>query len=419
MHRAPALVLVMLGANAAAADPTQVGVFFGPRVFSNDSLLGYNGDKGPDAPPHATLNNTIQFGPRIARPFFPWFVPELEIGLAPSGTDAVHNPMTGTDAAATSVFWIEPRLQVRFELLPGRRIMPFVVVGGGAPISLSSAKQTFGTDILGEGYLGGGVRFDTGKRFTVRADARVALLPGIERYIAVELDFSVGIELRIGARPPRAKEQIPDSVPVDRDMDGIVDAKDRCPTTEEDADGFDDLDGCPDIDNDLDKVLDIADRCANVPETYNGFEDDDGCPDTVPQDVDALRGTIEGLLYGDGETAVRDSAQANLQRIAKIMAAHPSIKVVLIGHTDAEEAKQFVEAPKEGEAPPPDLEQVALDLSKARAESVKQALVALGVAAPRINVDGKGAEEPVAENDKPKGRLANRRVEIKLYVPPR
>lgn len=418
MHRASALVLLALSAGTATADPTQVGVFFGPRVFSSDSLLGYLGEKGPDAPPHASLNNTIQFGPRIARAFFPWFVPELELGLAPSGTDAVHNPMTGTDAAATSVFWIEPRLQVRFELTPGRRIMPFLVVGGGAPITLSSAKKTFDTDILGEGYLGGGVRFDTGKRFVVRADARVAMLPGIERYIAVEFDFSVGIELHLGEKRARVKEQLPDSVAVDTDMDGIPDSKDKCPKTEEDADGFEDLDGCPDIDNDLDKVLDIADRCANVPETYNGFEDDDGCPDTVPADVDSLRGTIEGLLYGDGETAVRDSAQGNLKKIAGIMAAHPSIKVVLIGHTDNQEAKQFVEKPKDGE-PAADLEQLAMDLSKARAESVKQALVALGVAAPRIDVDGKGAEEPVAENDKPKGRLANRRVEIKLYVPPR
>lgn len=418
MHRASALVLLALSAGTATADPTQVGVFFGPRVFSSDSLLGYLGEKGPDASPHASLNNTIQFGPRIARAFFPWFVPELELGLAPSGTDAVHNPMTGTDAAATSVFWIEPRLQVRFELTPGRRIMPFLVVGGGAPITLSSAKKTFDTDILGEGYLGGGVRFDTGKRFVVRADARVAMLPGIERYIAVEFDFSVGIELHLGEKRARVKEQLPDSVAVDTDMDGIPDSKDKCPKTEEDADGFEDLDGCPDIDNDLDKVLDIADRCANVPETYNGFEDDDGCPDTVPADVDSLRGTIEGLLYGDGETAVRDSAQGNLKKIAGIMAAHPSIKVVLIGHTDNQEAKQFVEKPKDGE-PAADLEQLAMDLSKARAESVKQALVALGVAAPRIDVDGKGAEEPVAENDKPKGRLANRRVEIKLYVPPR
>ena len=37
----------------------------------------------------------------------------------------------------------------------------------------------------------------------------------------------------------------------------------------------------------------------------------------------------------------------------------------------------------------------------------------------RILVDGKGAEDPVADNARPRGRLANRRVEIKLYVPAR
>ena len=39
--------------------------------------------------------------------------------------------------------------------------------------------------------------------------------------------------------------------------------------------------------------------------------------------------------------------------------------------------------------------------------------------APRVEIVGRGAEEPVSDNDKPKGRLTNRRVEIKLYVPPR
>ena len=41
-----------------------------------------------------------------------------------------------------------------------------------------------------------------------------------------------------------------------------------------------------------------------------------------------------------------------------------------------------------------------------------------GIAGPRIDVEGHGAEESVSDNDKPRGRLANRRVEIKLYVPP-
>src|SRR3954470_4165457 len=141
MHRA-ALALLLLGASTASADPTQIGVFFGPRVFNDDSLLGYNGDKGPDAPPHATLNNSIEFGPRIARPFLPWLVPELELCMAPTGTNAVMGDM-GTTAAPTSVFWLNPRAQLRFEILPGRRLQPFAVVGGGAPITFSSAKKTF------------------------------------------------------------------------------------------------------------------------------------------------------------------------------------------------------------------------------------------------------------------------------------
>jgi TldD protein len=49
-------------------------------------------------------------------------------------------------------------------------------------------------------------------------------------------------------------------------------------------------------------------------------------------------------------------------------------------------------------------------------EAVRQALVNDGIVATRIIVDGEGAESPVADNKTPKGRLANRRVAIKLYV---
>jgi outer membrane protein OmpA-like peptidoglycan-associated protein len=105
----------------------------------------------------------------------------------------------------------------------------------------------------------------------------------------------------------------------------------------------------------------------------------------------------------------------NLKKIATTMKTHPSIRVVLIGYTDDREAKQFAE-PAQGQAAP-DIAEVAIDLSRARAEAVRQVLVANGVADGRIVVEGRGSEDPVSENDKPKGRLANRRVEIKLFVP--
>lgn len=99
--------------------------------------------------------------------------------------------------------------------------------------------------------------------------------------------------------------------PSDYDSDGIVDATDVCPTRPETNNGFQDLDGCPDIvktvqasdanktppmnqtavatqtprptvaDYDGDGIPDSADRCPTRPENRNGFEDSDGCPDVV------------------------------------------------------------------------------------------------------------------------------------------
>ena len=396
----------------AAAEPTQIGGWFGPRLFSSSSRLGYL----DEASEHPDLQNGMELGGRVARPFLPWLVPELELALSPTSTNAVRG------LPSASVLWFEPRIQLRFEVWPDRQIQPFVVVGGGAPITLSSASKTFGNSITGDGYVGGGVRFDTRKGFELRFDARLALLPsrpGAGAPITPEFDFGIGIEIHVGGPHQPTAEELRLSrtpPPPDRDGDGIPDDQDACPDRPEDIDGFEDSDGCPDIDNDLDRVLDIADKCPNVPETYNGYEDEDGCPDTVPPDVDALRGTIEGLIYAEGETVVRDAALPSIRKIARTMQAHASIRVVLIGHTDDREARQLATGDP---GQPVDLEALSADLARARAEAVKNALVAAGIPQPRVLVEGKGADEPVVDNAKPRGRLANRRVEIRLYVPVR
>ena len=392
----------------AHADSTQLGFWFGPHIYSDNSVLGYLAD----APFHPVLNNSFEFGLRVARPFFPWLVPELELAMSPTSTTSVGG------APAADVFWFEPRLHLRIELAPQKRFAPFLVIGGGSPVVLSSARSTFDTGILGEGYVGAGIRINTAKGFGLRFDARISYIPSIDNKVTPEAEFGIGLALDLSKRGKHAHVQEIKPTALDHDGDGVPDAEDQCPDRLEDQDGFEDRDGCPDIDNDLDGVLDIADKCPNVPEIYNGFEDDDGCPDTVPPDVDSLRGTVEGLSYADGETVVRDAALGGIQKIAKIMKAHPSIRVVLIGHTDSEEAKQFATKPEDG-GPAPDIAALNADLSRARAEAVKQALGSQGIPAGRVEVEGHGAEEPVAENDKPRGRLANRRVEIKLYVPVR
>jgi OOP family OmpA-OmpF porin len=404
-----------LATRTAHAQGTDLGAFFGPRFYADDAYLGYNEEQ----PYHPHLRTGPSFGARAGHPFgFSWLYPEVELVVVPTRTTKEG----GADAA--SVVWVEPRTQLRFDLMPERRLNPFLLIGGGAPISLSSARKTFNSGVTGEGFFGAGIRFDTYKGFGFRFDARLAIQPGNVDAggIAIEGDFNFGIELALtGKRRRNPDEQIVVAgPPPDRDGDGFPDKTDKCPDRAEDKDNFEDGDGCPEIDNDGDTVLDIADKCPTEQENLNGYADDDGCIDTIPADVESLRGTIEGLLYGDGETAVRDSAKRSIANIAKILATQPSVKIVLVGHTDDREAQAFVQAPdpsKPDAGPAPDIEQVAIDLAKARAEAVRQAIVSYGIPAGRIMVDGVGPDEPVSDNGTPRGRLANRRVEIKLYVP--
>lgn len=74
-------------------------------------------------------------------------------------------------------------------------------------------------------------------------------------------------------------EPAPEEIPVDTDLDGLVDTEDSCPLRAEDVDGFEDTDGCPDPDNDGDGILDADDACVDVPEDADTWKDDDGCPD--------------------------------------------------------------------------------------------------------------------------------------------
>jgi len=66
-----------------------------------------------------------------------------------------------------------------------------------------------------------------------------------------------------------------------------VDEEDTCPLQPEDADNFEDADGCPDPNNDGDGLMDVDDRCPNNPEDADGFEDTDGCPE-ADNDQDGL-----------------------------------------------------------------------------------------------------------------------------------
>jgi len=96
----------------------------------------------------------------------------------------------------------------------------------------------------------------------------------------------------------------------DRDHDGIKDADDKCP----DEGGPDVIRdpknpryGCPDGDRDNDGIKDSVDKCPDEPENANGYQDGDGCPDQLPdRDHDGIPDSVDKCPDAGGPDVIRD-----------------------------------------------------------------------------------------------------------------
>jgi len=185
----------------------------------------------------------------------------------------------------------------------------------------------------------------------------------------------------------------------DNDKDGILDVDDKCPNDPEDKDGFEDQDGCPEPDNDLDGILDVNDRCPNEPETYNGFEDEDGCPDkgkVVIEGSDIL--ILEKIHFATNSAEILPESFSIIDAVATTLKHHPDFLVIEIaGHADERASDEY-----------------NLNLTKARAASVVQALVARHVEAARLVSQGYGEYCPLDEGHTEQAWEQNRRVEFKV-----
>jgi OOP family OmpA-OmpF porin len=176
----------------------------------------------------------------------------------------------------------------------------------------------------------------------------------------------------------------------DGDGDGVPDSRDRCPET---AAGTEvDAEGCPlTRDSDGDGVFDSEDRCDDTPP---GSEVDPvGCP--ILTDTAAVEATLEGA-FRSGTWGLTSSAEQTLDSVARVMLAHPTLRIEIAGYTDnlGEERRN-------------------LWLSQTRADAVKLYLSKRGVARDRMVTRGYGPADPVASNQTPEGRARNRRVEIR------
>jgi len=92
---------------------------------------------------------------------------------------------------------------------------------------------------------------------------------------------------------------------------------------------------------------------------------------------------------------IKSNLRPILDRFATTLNQNQVTTVTIVGHTDST-GTDAINDP----------------LSVNRAASTRDYLVARGVAASRIAIDGRGSREPIADNNSVEGRAKNRRVEI-------
>jgi outer membrane protein OmpA-like peptidoglycan-associated protein len=105
---------------------------------------------------------------------------------------------------------------------------------------------------------------------------------------------------------------------------------------------------------------------------------------------------VPGIYFDFGKSDLKPDSNATIAEIAKLLKANPTLKLWVVGHTDAVGAAD-----------------ANVTLSNARAAAVVRALVQQnGIAAQRLASFGAGPYTPVATNDTDDGRALNRRVEL-------
>lgn len=124
-----------------------------------------------------------------------------------------------------------------------------------------------------------------------------------------------------------------------------------------------------------------------------GFIDADGMQKSI---ADSGRVSLYGIHFDFDSDLVRADSKPTLDEIATLLRGDSSLRLSIIGHTDAKGGADYNR-----------------ELSRRRAANVRNALVeTYAIDAARLDSRGAGAAEPVASNDDEDGRARNRRVEL-------
>ena len=106
---------------------------------------------------------------------------------------------------------------------------------------------------------------------------------------------------------------------------------------------------------------------------------------------------LHNLFFATNKTYILPESEDALNDLAAFLTNHSTVAIRITGHTDAvgsEEANQR--------------------LSEGRANAVRDELIKRGIDPTRIEAEGKGENEPIADNATEEGRAKNRRVEFTI-----
>jgi len=103
------------------------------------------------------------------------------------------------------------------------------------------------------------------------------------------------------------------------------------------------------------------------------------------------------ISFDTGRSDIKPNLRPILDQFAQGLSSQPNTEIRIIGHTDSTGSDSINDP-----------------LSVNRAASARDYLVARGVDGRRIQIDGRGSHEPIADNNTERGRAQNRRIEIFL-----
>jgi outer membrane protein OmpA-like peptidoglycan-associated protein len=196
-------------------------------------------------------------------------------------------------------------------------------------------------------------------------------------------------------KPPDPTDGCPGGA--DRDHDGIPDSADACPDQPEDKDGIQDDDGCPETDADNDGIPDVEDKCPLEAGVRSADPAKVGCPGLTQVNENGEVQLLKPIEFEYGKAVIKEVSFPILDEVLALMKARPSVRMGVYGHTDNRGALEL-----------------NMRLSKDRAAACKNYLINHGIAASRLESQGFGPKQPIADNGTDDGRARNRRVDFKI-----